>query len=162
VKLSPGVKFSVRPSILLNSWVCSPLGMNKGWTFPLGDEFHPWGPTSPLGANHVVKNGPLLLLQPDMRHTYQRPIGTNSIFPLCQRVGIKILVHPKLSATVGPFASILLLADLSFRCTKVYATPLPLAKAIRCRATFSVSQEYVASVQIRLQPQFSFHVGKLP
>jgi hypothetical protein len=39
-----GVKFSVRPSILLNSIECSPLGWTKGWSFPLGDIVHPWGP----------------------------------------------------------------------------------------------------------------------
>jgi hypothetical protein len=36
-----GVKFSARPSILLNSRECSPLGVNEGWTFPLGAKFHP-------------------------------------------------------------------------------------------------------------------------
>jgi hypothetical protein len=52
VKLSPGVKFSVCP--LLNSRECSPgpggERRTKGWTFPLGDTFHPWRPSSPLGV----------------------------------------------------------------------------------------------------------------
>jgi hypothetical protein len=48
-----GVKFSVCPSILLNSRECSPLGVNippKGQISPLGAKFtprcecHPWGP----------------------------------------------------------------------------------------------------------------------
>jgi hypothetical protein len=39
-----GVKFSVRPSILLNSRECSPWGWTKGWISPRGDTFHPWGP----------------------------------------------------------------------------------------------------------------------
>jgi hypothetical protein len=39
-----GVKFSVHPSILLNSRECSPLGVNEGVNVPLGDKFHPWGP----------------------------------------------------------------------------------------------------------------------
>jgi hypothetical protein len=34
VRLSPGVKFSVRPSILLNSTECSPLGVNEGVSIP--------------------------------------------------------------------------------------------------------------------------------
>jgi hypothetical protein len=86
-----GVKFFVRPSILLHSSV-HPWGWTKGWTFPLGDKWHPWGqflrefaPTRrvcayttvaprrevgayasfkkqwPLGARGEVKNGPLIL-----------------------------------------------------------------------------------------------------
>jgi hypothetical protein len=58
--LSPKVKFSVRPSILLNSRECSPLGVNEGMNIPPGDKFHPWGPSSPLGANftpHVREIG---------------------------------------------------------------------------------------------------------
>jgi hypothetical protein len=54
VKLSPGVKFSVWPSILLNSRECSPLGVNKGVNIP------PRGQISPLGARGEVKNGPLV------------------------------------------------------------------------------------------------------
>jgi hypothetical protein len=63
VKLSPGgMKFTFCPSILLNNRECSPLVVNEGVTFPPGDKFHPWGPSSPLGANganHDVKNWPL-------------------------------------------------------------------------------------------------------
>jgi hypothetical protein len=44
VKLSPGVKFSVCPSILLNNRECSHLGYNEGVNIP------PRGPISPLGA----------------------------------------------------------------------------------------------------------------
>jgi hypothetical protein len=44
VKLSPGVKFSVRPSILLNSGECSPLGVNGGVNIP------PRGQISPMWA----------------------------------------------------------------------------------------------------------------
>jgi hypothetical protein len=47
---------------LLNSRVCSPLGMNEGVNILLGDKVHPRGPTSPLWENHVVKNFPLDLL----------------------------------------------------------------------------------------------------
>jgi hypothetical protein len=63
-----GVRLSVRPSILLNSWQCSPLGVNKGVNIPsrghishLGAKFTP-GSSSPLGARGEVKNGPLALL----------------------------------------------------------------------------------------------------
>jgi hypothetical protein len=45
-----GVKFSVCPYILLNSIECSPLGVNEGVDIPLGEKFHPWGPSSPLGV----------------------------------------------------------------------------------------------------------------
>jgi hypothetical protein len=38
--------------------VFTPGGEQRYWTFPLGDKVHPWGPSSSLGANHVVKNGP--------------------------------------------------------------------------------------------------------
>jgi hypothetical protein len=44
VKLSPGVKFSVRPSILLNYRECSPLVLNNGVNIP------PRGQISPLGV----------------------------------------------------------------------------------------------------------------
>jgi hypothetical protein len=72
----PGVKFSVRPSILLNSGECSPLWVNKrGWTFPLGDKFHPWGPGIKLrmalcslviewSLNKIVKSRAVTLLWP--------------------------------------------------------------------------------------------------
>jgi hypothetical protein len=50
---SLGVKFSVCPSILLNSRKCSPLLVNKGVNIP------PRGQISPLGASGEVKNGPL-------------------------------------------------------------------------------------------------------
>jgi hypothetical protein len=62
-----GVKFSVRPSILLNNRECSPLGVNEGVNFAprgqissLGAKFTPRGQNSPLGARGEVKNGPLL------------------------------------------------------------------------------------------------------
>jgi hypothetical protein len=45
-----GLKFSVCLSILLNRRECSPPVWTKGLTFPLGDKFNPWGPSSPLGA----------------------------------------------------------------------------------------------------------------
>jgi hypothetical protein len=54
-----GVKFSVRPSILLIRCECSPGGWMKGWTFPLVAKFHPLGQNSPLGAMGEVKNVPL-------------------------------------------------------------------------------------------------------
>jgi hypothetical protein len=51
-----GVKFSVRPSILLNNRECLPLGVNEGVNFT------PRGQISPLGAKFTprgeVKNGP--------------------------------------------------------------------------------------------------------
>jgi hypothetical protein len=46
------VKFSVRPSILLNKIECSPLGVNEGVNFT------PRGQISHLGARGEVKNGP--------------------------------------------------------------------------------------------------------
>jgi hypothetical protein len=48
-------------SLLLSSKrqsVFTPGGWTKGWTIPLEDKVHPWGPSSPLGANHSVKNWP--------------------------------------------------------------------------------------------------------
>jgi hypothetical protein len=48
-----GVKFFVRPSILLNSRECSPLGVNEGVNIS------PRRQISPLGARGKVKNGPL-------------------------------------------------------------------------------------------------------
>jgi hypothetical protein len=48
------VKFSVRPSILLNRSVCSTMGVNEGMNIP------PRGQLSPLGARGEVKNGPLV------------------------------------------------------------------------------------------------------
>jgi hypothetical protein len=45
-----GVKFSVRPSILLNSRECSPLGVNKGVYIP------PRGQISPLGTKFIPKS----------------------------------------------------------------------------------------------------------
>jgi hypothetical protein len=58
-KLSPrgevipwGVKFSVCPSILLNSRKCSPLGVNEGVNIP------PRGQILPLEARGEVKNSP--------------------------------------------------------------------------------------------------------
>jgi hypothetical protein len=47
-----GVKFSVCPSIILNSRECSPLGVNKGVNIP------PRVQISLLGARGEVKNGP--------------------------------------------------------------------------------------------------------
>jgi hypothetical protein len=54
----PGVKFSVRPSILLNSRECSPLGVNAGVNE--GVNTPPRGQISPPGARGGVKNGPLI------------------------------------------------------------------------------------------------------
>jgi hypothetical protein len=47
-----GVKFSVRPSIFLNSRECSSLGANEGVNIPTR------GHISPLGARSEVKDGP--------------------------------------------------------------------------------------------------------
>jgi hypothetical protein len=53
------VKFSVRPSILLNNKECSPLGGTKWGTSPLGDKFHPWGKFTPVGKfTHRVEIHP--------------------------------------------------------------------------------------------------------
>jgi hypothetical protein len=52
VKLSPGVKFSVRPSISLKSRKYSPLGVNEGANIP------PRAQILPLGSRGEVKNGP--------------------------------------------------------------------------------------------------------
>jgi hypothetical protein len=38
------MKFSVRPSILLNGSECSPLGVNKGVNITPRGQLHPWGP----------------------------------------------------------------------------------------------------------------------
>jgi hypothetical protein len=54
-----GVKFSVRPSILLNSREYSPLGVNEGVNIPPRDQVRPQGWSSPLEARVEVKNGPL-------------------------------------------------------------------------------------------------------
>jgi hypothetical protein len=70
VKLSPGAgaKIFVWPSIIQTVVSVHPWGWTKGWTFPLGDQFHFWGltkgwtfpledqfhplgPIAPLGAN---------------------------------------------------------------------------------------------------------------
>jgi hypothetical protein len=61
VKLSPEVKFFVRPSILLNSRECSPLDGGEQRSEYLR-QFNPWGPSSPLGARGGVKNGPLSMV----------------------------------------------------------------------------------------------------
>jgi hypothetical protein len=60
------VKFSVCPSILLNSRECTPLGVNKGVNIPprgqvspLGAKFTPRGQLHPWGPTHVVKNWPM-------------------------------------------------------------------------------------------------------
>jgi hypothetical protein len=56
VKYPLGVKFSVRPYIILNSRECSPVGVNEGVNIP------PRGQISPLGVKVTprgeVKNGP--------------------------------------------------------------------------------------------------------
>jgi hypothetical protein len=61
-----GGKFSVHPSILLNSRECSPLGVNEGANIPLEDKISPLGanltPRGKVhprggGANHDVKTG---------------------------------------------------------------------------------------------------------
>jgi hypothetical protein len=54
VKLFPGVRFSVRPFILLNSRVFTPWAVNEGVNITLREQI------SPLGATGEVKNGPLL------------------------------------------------------------------------------------------------------
>jgi hypothetical protein len=55
VKLSPGVKFSAGPSILLNSRGVTPGGERRG-------EHSPRGQSSHLGGQLVVKNWPQTLL----------------------------------------------------------------------------------------------------
>jgi hypothetical protein len=61
-----GVKFSVCPSILLNSRECSPLGVNEGVNIPPRGEHSPRGQISPQGAKLTpgdrgeVMNGPLI------------------------------------------------------------------------------------------------------
>jgi hypothetical protein len=88
VKLFPGGKFSICPSILLNS--------REGGTFLLGDKFHPWSPSSPLGANSVVKNGPLRRMEFMVRELarqgidwlfkkYFKGLLTNKIYVLFDR-----------------------------------------------------------------------------
>jgi hypothetical protein len=56
-----GVKCSVRPSILLNSRECSPLGVNEGVNIS------PRGQISPLWARGQVKTGPEVTLFPELR-----------------------------------------------------------------------------------------------
>jgi hypothetical protein len=51
--------FTVGASALLNSRECSPVGVNEGGKIPPRDKFHPWGPSSPLGAREEVENVPL-------------------------------------------------------------------------------------------------------
>jgi hypothetical protein len=53
-----GVKFSVRPFILLGKQ-CSPLGGERRVNIPLGDKFLPCGWSLLLGARCEVKTGPL-------------------------------------------------------------------------------------------------------
>jgi hypothetical protein len=53
-----GVKFSVHPSILLNSRECSTLGVNGGVNTHPRRQISPLGPSSPRGARGEVKNGP--------------------------------------------------------------------------------------------------------
>jgi hypothetical protein len=53
-----GVKFSVRPSIQLNSRECSPLGVIEGVNISPRGQISPLGSSSPLGARGEVKNGP--------------------------------------------------------------------------------------------------------
>jgi hypothetical protein len=53
-----GVKLSVRPSILLNSRECSPLGVNERVNIP------PRGQILPRGGRGEVKNGLLIFTQP--------------------------------------------------------------------------------------------------
>jgi hypothetical protein len=60
-----GENFSVRPSILLNSRECSPLGVYEGVNIiprgqisPLGAKFIPRGEVYPCGARGEGKNGP--------------------------------------------------------------------------------------------------------
>jgi hypothetical protein len=57
------VRFSVRPSILLNSRECSPLGVNEGVNIPSR------GLILPLGARGEVTNDP--------QHYGQRQINPN-------------------------------------------------------------------------------------
>jgi hypothetical protein len=56
VKLSPGVIFSVCPSIILNSREYSPLGVKEGV------HILPREKMSPLGARGNIRNGPLVSL----------------------------------------------------------------------------------------------------
>jgi hypothetical protein len=52
------VKFSVHPSIFLNSRERSPLGVNEGVNIPPRGPISPLGAKFPLGARGEVKNGP--------------------------------------------------------------------------------------------------------
>jgi hypothetical protein len=76
-----GVKFSVCPSILLNSIECSPLGVNKGVNIP------PGGQISPLGARGEVKNGPLT--NPDWENVSPSFIFFTGTAGFPERIGTK-------------------------------------------------------------------------
>jgi hypothetical protein len=62
-----GPMCEVGPSILLNSRECSPLGLMKGLTFPLGNKVYNWGLISPLEANFTPR-GKRILLKTALRH----------------------------------------------------------------------------------------------
>jgi hypothetical protein len=71
VTLSPGVKFSVRPSILLNS---------RGVNIPLGDKYQPWGPGVKLRmALRNIDLWPKNLSRADLNATFR-----NATFDLNQ------------------------------------------------------------------------------
>jgi hypothetical protein len=69
--LSPGGEILSLPLHSSKQYIenVHPWGERRGdMTFPLGDKFHPWGPSSPLGAKFTlgakveVENGPLALV----------------------------------------------------------------------------------------------------
>jgi hypothetical protein len=75
-----GVKFSVRPSILLNSRECSPLGVKEGVNIsprgqisPLGAKFNPLGEVIPWGPGLKLR----MVLRSPWRHL---PCGTKASF----------------------------------------------------------------------------------
>jgi hypothetical protein len=47
---TPGGEILFAPPFFLTVESVHPFGWTKGWTFPLGDKFHPWGTSSPLGV----------------------------------------------------------------------------------------------------------------
>jgi hypothetical protein len=81
-----GWRLSVRPTILLNS-VYPWEGWSKGWTFPLGNKVHPWGPSSPLGANFLPR-GKLLLLKTDLWPFWQHCCKSWKKYKNLQRVSL--------------------------------------------------------------------------
>jgi hypothetical protein len=78
VKFSPGVKFSVRPSILLNSRECSPLGVNKGVNIHPRELISSLGPvlinihSTHSASLYLAKNTVYGLNDPCRKKTFQK------------------------------------------------------------------------------------------